>query len=224
MTTRARALVCICSCLLFVVAGASRGLAGAPVELPVFCDDFEQADACDWLASPSCAAVCGISGSCDVDFCDCAPGTPFGYLEGHWTGTWEDTIYSVSGSAEATFSIVCGQVVASGTIDLSEIPGGLVGIEAGTGIGTIAGDTLSFTFESGMVGGGSGTLVQAGLLAASRSAAAGVNVGSGSGSVTAPLNFGAFTFEGTVTGTTIAGTFDFTSKTGGAGNVSLTKD
>jgi len=223
MTTRARALVRIWIPLFLVVAGAAPGHAGDPAGVPVFCDDFERADACDWVANPSCAAVCGVAGSCATDLCDCPPLTPYGYLEGHWTGTWEDTVYSKSGAVEATFSIVCGQVVASGTIDLTDISGAL-GIQAGTGLGTLNGGVLEFTFEAEMVGSGSGTLAPADALADPRGASLGTSNGSGSGSVTAPLSFGAFTFTGTAGLTTISGTFDFTSKTGGAGNVSLTKD
>ena len=41
--------------------------------------------------------------------------------------------------------------------------------------------------------------------------------------VTSPLNFGDFTFDGTLSGQMICGTFDFTSPTGGAGRASMTK-
>lgn len=219
MTPRARALVRSWIPIVCLVAVAPPAIAGEPVEVPVFCDDFELADACDWTAVPSCAAVCGVSGSCNVDYCDCPPGTPFGFLEGHWSGTWEDTIYEVSGAVEATFSIVCGQVVAAGVIDLSDLG---LGSQSGTGIGTVAGDTLSFTFEAAMVGGGSGTLTLAGAAGGAQIGASGT--GSGSGSVTAPLSFGPFTFSGSVTATTITGTFDFTNPGGGEGDVSLAKD
>jgi Bacterial Ig-like domain (group 2) len=132
---------------------------------------------------------------------------PFSSLAGTWVGTWNDNIYNVSGSLTATFAVTGSTVSATGVIGL-----GVFGMsnEGGTGVGTISGQTLNFTFVSSTVGSGMGTLASGGA-------------GSGSGTVTPPLSFGAFKFSGTVTGTTISGTFTFTSPTGGAGVASLTK-
>lgn len=213
MATRIRTFVRRWIPVLCLLAGASPGWAGDPVPTPLFCENFEQGYACDWWIGPSCltSTVCGGPNECVGEVCECTPSlAQVAFLEGHWTGTWEDTIYNVSGAVEATFSIVGAELQASGLIDLTEISGAL-GEQAGTGVGVLCGETLYFTFEAEMVGSGTGTLTAAG-------------VGDGSGSVTAPLSFGAFTFTGTTTTTTITGTFDFTSKTGGEGNVTLTKD
>jgi hypothetical protein len=135
------------------------------------------------------------------------PPAPFSSLAGTWVGTWNDTRYNVSGPLTATFAVSGSNVTATGVIGLAVFG---MSNEGGTGTGTISGQTLNFTFASGTVGSGIGTLASGGA-------------GSGSGSVTPPLSFGAFTFSGTVTGTTISGTFTFTSPTGGAGVASLTK-
>jgi Bacterial Ig-like domain (group 2) len=132
---------------------------------------------------------------------------PFSSLAGTWVGTWNDTRYNVSGTLTATFAVSGSTVAATGVIGLQVF--GLSN-EVGTGTGTVAGQTLNFIFTASTVGSGNGTLASGGA-------------GSGSGTVTAPLSFGAFTFAGTVTGTTISGTFTFTSPTGGAGVASLTK-
>jgi hypothetical protein len=138
-------------------------------------------------------------------------GTPSGgdslpSVEGTWSGTWTDTRYNVSGEVTATFTRTDSTINATGTIDLRSLG---LGNQPGTGSGTISGGTLNFTFSAAMVGSGQGSLTG--------------NAASGSGTVTGPLNFGAFTFQGTATDDTINGTFDFTSPTGGNGVVTLTR-
>ncbi len=130
-------------------------------------------------------------------------------LSGSWTGTWHDTVYDVQGDVMMEVAIDGTNWSANGTIDLSDIfwPG--IGVMTGTATGTLSGNTLTFSFTAADVGTGNGTLVD--------------GSGSGDGSVTAPMNFGAYTFTGTVTGTEINGTFDFTSPTGGGGDVILTR-
>jgi hypothetical protein len=175
---------------------------------PIFCDNFDAGAPCGWTIGPSCGVeICAVGGGCAVDVCDCTPTTPFGFLAGDWAGTWEDTLYEVSGTLEATFTVICSNVFATGTIGLQDLG---LGDETGTGFGTVLGQTLSFSFASATVGAGTGTLDAGGP-------------GSGSGSVTAPLSFGAFTFAGTANSTTITGTFDFTSPSGGEGEATLTK-
>lgn len=131
----------------------------------------------------------------------------FSFLEGTWVGTWTDTRYDVSGTLEATFTVNGSTVTATGVIGLESLS---LGKETGSGTGTVSGETLNFTFSADTVGTGSGSL-DAG------------REGSGSGSVTGVLNFGAFTYTGTVTESEISGTFNFTSPTGGNGVASLTK-
>ncbi len=131
----------------------------------------------------------------------------FEFLIGKWLGTWDDTRYNVQGTLEATFAVDGNNVTATGVIGLGALG---LGDETGTGTGTINGDTLSFTFESNTVGTGEGMTT--------------TSSGSGTGTVMGSLNFGDFTFEGTISGTTIDGEFDFTSPTGGNGVAMLTKE
>lgn len=175
---------------------------------PIHCDNFESGVPCNWTIGSSCSvAICSTGGTCVDDFCDCTPAGDFAFLHGTWTGTWEDTIYDVSGALEATFAVNGSNVTASGVIGLQEFA---LGDKSGSGSGTISGPTLSFTFTSDAFGSGSGTLDAGGC-------------GSGTGTVTGTLEFGAFTFAGSANPTTISGTFDFTSPSGGKGVASLTK-
>lgn len=130
----------------------------------------------------------------------------FEFLIGTWLGTWDDTRYNVQGTLQATFAVSGNDVTATGVIGLQSLG---LGDEAGTAMGTIDGDDLDFTFTAATVGSGSG--------------AATATSGSGTGSVVGALNFGDFTFQGTVTSTTMDGLFDFTSPTGGNGVARLTK-
>ena len=139
------------------------------------------------------------------------PGTatpsPFSSLEGTWVGTWTDTRYDVSGTLQANFTVNGSAVTASGEIGLESLG---LGKETGSGTGTVSGDMLNFTFTADTVGAGTGSLNAGGA-------------GSGGGTVTGVLNFGAFTYTGTVTESEISGTFNFTSPTGGNGVASLTR-
>lgn len=139
------------------------------------------------------------------------PTADFSFLAGNWSGTWKDTRYNVMGTVQASFQVSGNTVTANGVIGLQSLG---LGNETGTGDGTVAGDTLSFNFSASTVGSGSGTL---------KLTSAANGDGSGSGSVTGTLNFGAFNFTGTANATTISGTFQFTSPTGGNGDVDLTK-
>ncbi len=130
-------------------------------------------------------------------------------LTGHWQGTWEDTIYFVQGDVSMDVTVDGNDWNATGSIDLTSIGWPGIGVMTGSASGTLSGNTLTFTFSADSVGDGEGTLVDGN--------------GSGTGSVTAPMSFGAFTFTGTVTASEITGTFDFTSPSGGEGNVSLTR-
>jgi len=182
----------------------------AAVAQPIACESFESAKVCGWTIGPECnESVC--PGSCKGNVCNCVPEATFAFLQGDWSGTWHDTIYDVSGAAHASFDVTCAGVTATGTINLSEIGFGL-SEESGSGTGTVSGQTLSFNFSAATVGEGTGML------------SAADDTGSGSGTVTGVLNFGAFTFTGSATSTTISGTFDFTSPTGGEGTISATKD
>jgi len=132
-------------------------------------------------------------------------------LVGSWAGSWQDTVYMVSGDLSWEITQNASDLSGSGTIDLSVLG---LGVRSGTAAGSLGGggraNTLTFTFEAESVGNGSGTVVDA--------------TGSGTGTVTAPLSFGEFTFTGTLTDDEIEGTFDFTSPTGGAGRATLLKD
>ena len=131
-------------------------------------------------------------------------------LVGTWVGTWADTVYEAGGSMTWVISRDGSDYSASGTIDFSYFGMGLLsGSAEGTVTGAFTDHVMDFTFEAAMIGSGSGTL-DGGL-------------GSGTGTVTAPLNFGGFTFQGTVGEGLITGEFDFTSPTGGKGVASLTK-
>jgi hypothetical protein len=130
----------------------------------------------------------------------------FAFLVGTWTGTWTDTVFNVEGTLSATMTMAGDSVEATGVIGLQALG---LGDEEGTATGTISGDTLTFTFEAATVGTGEGTFSG--------------GMGSGMGSVMGMLNFGDFTFEGTVTETTIDGTFQFTAPSGGSGVATLTK-
>ncbi len=126
-------------------------------------------------------------------------------IVGSWTGTWRDTIFHVTGTLSWEITQVREDLSATGTIDLSDPVFNGMGDEGGTASGTITGsaraETLHFTVDALTVGIGAGTVTG--------------GVGTGVGAVGLPLDFGAFTFQGTVTDTTIRGTFDFT--TGGSG-------
>jgi hypothetical protein len=130
-------------------------------------------------------------------------------LAGTWAGTWQDTVFMVSGDLSWVITQDGLDISASGTIDLT-----VLGMEAesGTATGTITsrsvGNTLDFTFEAATVGNGSGTITG--------------GTASGTGTVIPPLGFGDFTFDGTVTGETMRGTFVFTTAAG-AGKAILTK-
>lgn len=130
----------------------------------------------------------------------------FAFLVGTWIGTWTDTRFNVTGTLEATMTVSGNDVQANGTIGLQSLG---LGEEDGTGTGSIDGNTLVFTFEADTVGNGNGSVTE--------------GEGSGMGTVLGALNFGDFTFEGTVNETTIDGTFEFTAPSGGRGTATLTK-
>ncbi len=126
-------------------------------------------------------------------------------IVGTWEGTWEDTIYMVSGSMSWTISPDRYDYIGSGTIDLTALG---LGAQEGSAGGGITRQALEFTYEANSVGSGNGVLTGNSLV--------------GDGLVTAPLNFGYFTFRGTVTSEAAEGRFFFVSPTGGAGRVTMT--
>ena len=144
-------------------------------------------------------------------------------ITGTWTGTWQDTIYFVSGSITMNISSTDGvSYTATGTIDVGQIDPSL-GVLNGTASGTVSGTTLTGTFDCTNLGNGSFTLTDA---PPANTASGLVGIGSsGSGTVGAPLSFGGFTFTGTIDALAgaMTGTFDFTSPTGGAGTASLAR-
>ncbi len=147
----------------------------------------------------------GGTASSTLSFSVSASTTPPAF-SGNWSGTWVDTRYNVSGNISAVLTQNTTTISGTGVIDLSALG---LGNQTGTASGTITGNTITFSFNAANVGSGSGTLVG--------------NNGSGTGTVVAPLNFGAFTFSGTASNTVISGTFNFTSPTGGHGTINMTK-
>lgn len=131
-------------------------------------------------------------------------------IVGTWTGTWNDTVFFVERGLDWEITQNGQDVSGTGTIEMDYFG---MGDKSGTGTGAITGGsprtTLSFTFECADVGNGSGSIIAGGT-------------GSGTGTVTAPLDFGDFTFQGTVTENTMRGTFDFVTAAG-AGTVFMTK-
>ena len=129
-------------------------------------------------------------------------------LVGTWVGTWEDTIYDASGAMNWTITQNGVDVDGSGDIDFSYFG---MGVREGGGAGGIVSaraETLEFTFDGDGVGNGIGNVVG--------------NACSGTGTVTSPLEYGGFTFQGTVTNLGAEGRFFFLSPTGGAGRVTMT--
>jgi len=124
-------------------------------------------------------------------------------LTGHWAGTWEDTVFSVSGSLVFNFT---NMTTGTGQIDLSSLG---LGVQFGNAMGTIVNDTLAFSFISASVGSGGGVIVG--------------DSAQGGGSVGAPLNYGPFVFEGRITASTIDGRFYYIFPGGGGGKASLGK-
>ena len=127
-------------------------------------------------------------------------------LAGTWTGTWEDTRYLVQDDFSITF-VVDGASV-TGTCSIGLTPFGMED-KTGSGSGTVAGNTLQFTFHADEVSDGSGTITNAVL--------------AGVGEIIAPLSYGDYDYEGSIVGDTISITFDFLSPTGGEGVITLTR-
>ncbi len=127
-------------------------------------------------------------------------------LVGTWTGTWEDTRYFVSGAVSCTINQDGSEFFATGMIDLTDLG---LGEQTGSANGSLERGTLTFTFSAAQVGSGGGVLIDGDC--------------TGSGTVTAPLDYGDFEFAGTATDNEIDGTFTFSSPSGGWGVVSLAK-
>lgn len=136
---------------------------------------------------------------------------PIQDLAGTWAGTWHDTVFHVERPMSWQILVDDTFFIANGTIDLSNFG---MGDNAGSAVGTIsgrtAGDTLQFTFEAPGVGSGGGVIAG--------------TAGGGTGNVTPPLNFGGFSFLGTVSDTVMRGTFMYFTPGSGAGTVRMTKD
>ena len=139
-------------------------------------------------------------------------------LVGQWSGTWVDTVYSVGGAI--TFDILRDgdSWFASGTIDVTAIAP-FLGVLPGSAQATLSGNTISGQFACTDLGNGSFTLTE---IPPGRGTAQ-IASATGSGTVTAPLSFGPFTFTGSVTDGTLGGSFDFTNPGGGKGVAAMTK-
>jgi hypothetical protein len=124
---------------------------------------------------------------------------------GHWSGTWTDTVFNVSGTMEVWISRDGDTFTVTGTIGLSELS---LGSSSGTAEVSFIGNLITFTFSDAVLGSGSGT----------------INGNTISGVDTTSL-FGPFTFSGSISedGNTISGQFTFTDPGTGAGVVELTK-
>lgn len=127
-------------------------------------------------------------------------------LAGTWIGTWQDTIYAVGGDLSFEITPVEGGYTATGEIDLGELG---LGTRTGEADGLLTRNQLVFGFNADQVGEGAGIITD--------------ESATGSGNVTAPLNFGIFSFTGTATDVGIWGTFDFLAAEGGAGKAHLTR-
>ena len=138
-------------------------------------------------------------------------------LEGTWAGTWTDTLYSVGGAMTFVIWAEGNSYAATGTIDVTEIDG-VLGVLNGGGTGIDNGSTLTGDFTCTNLGNGSVTLTPVDSGTSAKNANA-----TGFGTVTAPLNFGAFTLTGTAMDTEITGSFDFTNPGGGKGVAQMTK-
>lgn len=127
-------------------------------------------------------------------------------LAGVWTGTWEDTLYFVGGDLSFEITATEDGYLATGEIDLGVLG---LGTRSGEADGLINGNQLVFDFTADQVGEGAGVFTDGSA--------------NGSGNVTAPLNFGSFSFTGTATEIGIWGSFDFLAAEGGAGKAHLTR-
>jgi hypothetical protein len=148
--------------------------------------------------------VCGCDSSSGGGGGSSTPGAHF--LAGVWSGTWEDTRFSVSGPVNITITQDGDTFTVTGTLGLD--PFGLV-TQALTGSATIAGDTVTFRADSESIGGITGTVT-------------GVRM-SGAGESTGTLGFGPVTYEGSASGSRISVDFAFTRAGAGVGVVTLDK-
>lgn len=128
-------------------------------------------------------------------------------LAGTWVGSWEDTTYFVGGALSFDIAVDGTSYTATGSIDMSAFSWAGLGVETGAATGNAPLSTLEFNFldDDGQIGFGAGTIDG--------------NSATGSGTVTAPLDFGTFTFEGTIQGDVMWGIFDFPG--GGEGKAML---
>lgn len=128
-------------------------------------------------------------------------------LTGKWSGTWTDTKFNMTGTISVVFTVNGSNITAAGTIGLSAFGLGSI---PWTGTGNADETTITFSFSGANFVNGTGVVT-------GRDA-------SGSGSIAGLLNFGAFTFTGTVGDSKISGNFDFTNPAGGEGEITLDKD
>ena len=121
-------------------------------------------------------------------------------IAGTWEGTWEDTVYFVSSTMSWTITQDGSNYAGSGTIDMTPFAWAGLGSQEGGASGSITREerqSLSFSYYADLVGLGDGVLTG--------------DFCTGSGVVNAPLDFGFFTFQGTVTDTSVVGRFFFTA-------------
>lgn len=136
-------------------------------------------------------------------------------IAGTWNGTWADTVFFVSGALSIDIQVDGDSYTATGTIDVSQI-NPLLGVLKGSGSGTATGSVLTGTFSATDLGTGQGML-------STSASGRGVASGSGTGTVTAPLDFGPFTFAGDVVGDIMVGSFEFTNPGAGKGVAALSR-
>ena len=138
---------------------------------------------------------------------------PLHVLVGTWSGTWEDTVYDLSGNLNATITQDGAVLSGSGTIALASL--GFAGIttELVTLGGAISGSNVLFLFDAPAptVSSGNGLITNLTM--------------TGTGDVGGAINYGAFTLIGTIEpgGNAFNMYFDYLSPTGGLGTVRMIK-
>ncbi|NQU41517.1 MAG: hypothetical protein HQ523_16350 [Lentisphaerae bacterium] len=161
-----------------------------------------------WQKMLGVVVVSGLGLVVGCDSSDGDGGTAEGahFLIGTWSGTWEDTRFSVSGPVDITITQDGAGLAAVGSVGL--MPFGLLSQNL-TGSATIDGEVVTFSMTSESIGAITGTVSGSSI--------------SGSGESTGVLSFGPVTYTGSANGSTISVDFEFTRSGAGRGTVTLTK-